>query len=78
MAKKAVLLIFKIYQKVFSPDQGIFRRSVPTCRFFPSCSQYGIEAVEKFDVIKGLKLLIKRILKCHPLNPGGFDYVPKS
>uniref|UniRef100_UPI002ED48F88 membrane protein insertion efficiency factor YidD n=1 Tax=Aminipila terrae TaxID=2697030 RepID=UPI002ED48F88 len=45
----------------------------PTCRFYPTCSAYFIQAVEKYGVIKGSFLGIKRILKCHPFNPGGYD-----
>lgn len=76
MVKKIILLILKIYQKIFSPDQGIFKNSRPTCRFFPSCSQYSLEAIEKFGVRGGIRLSVKRILKCHPWNRGGFDPIP--
>ncbi len=73
MVKKSVLLVLKIYQKIFSPDQGIFRRDVPTCRFCPSCSQYSYEAIEKFGIWQGAWLGLKRILRCHPWQPGGYD-----
>ena len=46
------------------------------CRFYPSCSTYAIEAIERHGPIKGLWLAIKRLLRCHPGNPGGFDPVP--
>ncbi|WDU84631.1 membrane protein insertion efficiency factor YidD [Caloramator sp. Dgby_cultured_2] len=48
----------------------------PSCRFYPTCSQYSLEAIEKYGAIKGSVLSIKRILKCHPLHPGGYDPVP--
>jgi len=47
-----------------------------TCRFYPSCSSYSIEALKKYGFIKGFYLSIKRILKCHPWHPGGYDPVP--
>lgn len=58
------------YQLVISPLLG------PHCRFRPTCSQYGIEAIRRFGMIKGSWLTLKRVLKCYPLNPGGDDPVP--
>jgi len=65
--KKIVIGLVKGYQKFISP---LFP---PTCRFYPTCSAYFIQAVEKYGVIKGSFIGIKRILKCHPFNPGGYD-----
>lgn len=62
----------RFYQKVLSPLKP------PSCRFYPTCSHYGIEAIERFGPLKGGYLTIKRILKCHPFHPGGFDYVPEK
>ena len=50
----------------------------PTCRFQPTCSNYAITAIEKFGVIKGSFLAVKRILRCHPFHPGGYDPVPED
>lgn len=68
--KKLILKMIRFYQKYISP------MSPPTCRFYPTCSQYAIEAVEEHGAIKGGYLATRRILKCHPLHEGGFDPVP--
>lgn len=47
----------------------------PSCRFFPTCSEYAVEAIHKYGVLKGSLLGVKRILRCHPFNPGGYDPV---
>lgn len=58
------------YQIFISPLLG------PRCRFTPTCSQYALEAIEKYGAWKGSFLAIKRICRCHPWNPGGYDPVP--
>ncbi|MCY8414780.1 membrane protein insertion efficiency factor YidD [Bacillus spizizenii] len=60
------------YQKFISP------LTPPTCRFYPTCSQYGIEAIKTHGALKGGWLTIIRILKCHPFHPGGVDPVPEK
>jgi putative membrane protein insertion efficiency factor len=67
--KKIIILFIKFYKKFISP------LTRPSCRFYPSCSQYALEAVEKYGAFKGSFLGIKRILKCHPFNKGGYDPV---
>ncbi len=68
--KKLVIIFIKIYQYTLSPLTG------RTCRFYPTCSAYAIEAVETYGPVKGSLLAIKRILRCHPFHAGGFDPVP--
>ena len=65
--KKLMILLIRGYQKFISP---LFPR---TCRFYPTCSAYFIQAFEKYGVVKGSYIGIKRILRCHPWNPGGYD-----
>tara|TARA_B100000941_G_scaffold270247_1_gene228066 strand:- start:565 stop:789 length:225 start_codon:yes stop_codon:yes gene_type:complete len=65
-----LIFVFKGYQLLISP---LFP---PSCRFQPTCSQYGIKALKKHGVIKGLFLTIKRISKCHPYGGKGYDPVP--
>lgn len=65
--KTIFVFLIKGYQKLISP---FFPK---TCRFYPTCSSYFIQALEKYGFIKGSFLGVKRILKCHPFNPGGYD-----
>ncbi|MBU8850371.1 MULTISPECIES: membrane protein insertion efficiency factor YidD [Priestia] len=72
MIAKLLLLLIKGYQKGISPF-------LPArCRFYPTCSQYGVESIKRFGAVKGSYLTIKRILKCHPFHPGGIDEVPEK
>lgn len=70
MLKKLIIVLIEFYQMYISP------RYPSSCRFIPTCSSYAKEAIEKYGVIKGGKLAVKRILKCHPGGPGGYDPVP--
>jgi len=62
--------MIRVYQKFVSPALP------PSCRFTPTCSHYTYEAIEKYGVFKGGWLGLKRLSRCHPLNPGGYDPVP--
>jgi uncharacterized protein len=65
--KKFLIYLIVCYRKYLSP------RHKPSCRFYPTCSQYAIEAIEKYGALKGIFIAIKRILRCNPFNKGGYD-----
>jgi putative membrane protein insertion efficiency factor len=65
-----LIIPIKIYQTIISPLLG------PSCRFTPTCSQYAVEAIQKYGPLKGSWLSFKRILKCHPWGGSGYDPVP--
>ena len=64
--------LIRIYQRLVSPHLG------RNCRFSPTCSQYSLEAIERFGVIRGTVMGIRRLSKCHPFHQGGFDPVPEA
>jgi len=68
--RRIVVLLLKFYRLAISPFLG------RNCRFHPSCSAYAIEAVERHGALRGGWLGLRRILRCHPWNPGGYDPVP--
>lgn len=68
--KKILIMLVKFYRSKISPLRK------PCCRFVPTCSQYALEALEKYGAAKGSWLAIKRISKCHPFHKGGYDPVP--
>ncbi|MCL4803150.1 MAG: membrane protein insertion efficiency factor YidD [Anaerolineae bacterium] len=68
--KTIALLLIRLYQKTIS------RVLPPSCRFTPSCSVYGYQAIEKYGFLKGSWMAVKRIARCNPFNPGGYDPVP--
>lgn len=70
--KKLIIKAIRFYQRKISP---LF---LPRCRYYPTCSQYALEAVERFGVIKGSILSVSRLLRCNPLFPGGYDPVPRK
>ena len=70
--KKILILLIRFYQKFISP---MFPAK---CRFYPTCSQYTLEAIKEHGAIKGTYLGIRRILKCHPFYEGGYDPIPKK
>lgn len=67
--KRILIFTIKLYRKYISPLKQ------PCCRFYPSCSQYAIDAISKHGVLRGGFMAIKRIIKCNPFNPGGYDPV---
>jgi len=67
-----VVGLVRVYQKLVSPSLGA------NCRYRPTCSQYAVEAINRFGVIRGVWLGVRRIGRCHPLRPGGYDPVPES
>ena len=68
--KKAIICIIKFYQKYISCLK------MTKCPYIPSCSQYGLEAVEKYGALKGSLLAVWRIIRCNPFSKGGYDPVP--
>ncbi|MFH1032521.1 MAG: membrane protein insertion efficiency factor YidD [Chloroflexota bacterium] len=68
--KKVALELIKIYQSTLSQVKP------PSCRFVPTCSQYTYESVARYGLLKGIWLGVKRLARCHPLHPGGYDPVP--
>lgn len=63
-----LIKILRFYQKYLSPLKG-----TPTCRFYPSCSEYAVQALVKYGVLKGFALAVWRLLRCNPFNHGGYD-----
>ena len=68
--KGIILLLIKFYRKFISPLYP------QTCRYYPSCSEYSFQAIERFGIIKGIFMSFYRILRCNPFSKGGYDPVP--
>ena len=68
--RQFLLCLIRLYQLTLS------RLTPPSCRFQPTCSQYGYEAIERYGALRGGWLTLKRIARCHPFNEGGYDPVP--
>ncbi|MBV8883207.1 MAG: membrane protein insertion efficiency factor YidD [Chroococcidiopsidaceae cyanobacterium CP_BM_RX_35] len=68
--KRLMILLIRGYRVLISP---LFP---PTCRYQPTCSQYALEAIERFGMWQGSLLSLRRVLRCHPFHPGGYDPVP--
>ena len=71
--KKILLTGIRFYQRYLSPIKG-----GSTCKFYPTCSQYAKEAIEKYGALKGGRLAVWRILRCNPFTRGGYDPVPEK
>lgn len=71
MMRGLLVGMIRAYQCCLSPWLG------QRCRFYPSCSHYGIEALRRHGVLAGIRLTVRRILRCHPFHPGGYDPVPE-
>ena len=69
--KQAALFLIRSYQQGFFPLMRI-----GSCRYYPSCSVYGYEAIERHGILRGGWLALRRICRCHPFHPGGYDPVP--
>jgi putative membrane protein insertion efficiency factor len=67
---RVLVLPIRLYQLVISPLLG------PRCRFYPSCSAYAVEALQRHGAVRGGWLALRRLGRCHPWNPGGVDHVP--
>jgi hypothetical protein len=67
--KKIAIWLINIYRLFISPLKP------PTCRFVPTCSDYALQAIEKHGIIRGGSMAVRRILRCHPFHPGGYDPV---
>jgi len=70
--KYILILLIRFYRSFISP---LFP---PSCRFQPTCSQYCLEAIQEFGALRGSYLGVKRVLKCHPFHPGGYDPIPRQ
>lgn len=70
LTKTLALGLIRVYQLFISPLLP------PACRFTPTCSQYSLEAISRYGVLKGGWLSLRRLLRCHPFHPGGYDPVP--
>ncbi|MCC6131757.1 MAG: membrane protein insertion efficiency factor YidD [Acidobacteria bacterium] len=70
LVARALAFLLLVYKRFVSPLLP------PACRFYPTCSEYARQAVMKYGALKGIKLAVLRLLRCHPFHPGGIDPVP--
>lgn len=70
--KRVFLFLIRFYQKAISPTKP------PCCKYTPTCSQYAVEAIERFGAFRGLGLAVWRFLRCNPMSRGGYDPVPEK
>ena len=71
--KRVLLAIIRFYRRELSP-----RKRRPCCRYFPTCSQYAVTAIERYGAIRGGRMAAWRILRCNPFSRGGYDPVPQD
>jgi putative membrane protein insertion efficiency factor len=69
--REGIIVVIHLYQHTVSILLG------PCCRFAPSCSSYALVSVQRFGILEGARLTFKRLVKCHPFHPGGYDPVPE-
>lgn len=69
MLKTILLKLIGFYRTYISPLKR------PCCRFVPTCSEYALQAIEQYGALQGVKMAVRRVLRCHPFNPGGYDPV---
>jgi len=72
LAREGLVVLIRLYQILLSTLLG------PCCRFNPSCSSYALLSIQRFGIIGGGWLAFKRLIKCHPFHPGGYDPVPET
>jgi putative membrane protein insertion efficiency factor len=70
MIRRLVLALLNFYRNGISPNRP------PSCRYLPTCSEYAVQAIERFGVVRGSWLALRRLLRCHPFHAGGHDPVP--
>lgn len=70
--KRVLLALIRFYQKDISPYKK------PCCKYYPTCSNYAVQAIERFGALKGLLLALYRILRCNPFSRGGYDPIPEK
>jgi uncharacterized protein len=69
--KHVLMFLIRLYRLLFSP-----LKPFPTCRYIPTCSDYALQAIKKYGSLQGSWMALKRISRCHPFHPGGYDPVP--